>query len=187
MFFQEDKCQWKDSIQKHPQQRGNSQPRGVFLMVQGRIQDFFLGGGALVSCFTSTPIHHIVFFFGRIVVVLENHRSSQGGMHTPCTLPLDPPLWCPSVGVKHYHKLLPISSGLIQLPKGFGEAYEGRGLYPGGLILTELQKSISKQCKIISSTDRNTFRIYLPFQLQNIIKNRIHFNTSKRGLISRVF
>ena len=30
---------------------------------QGRIQDFFLGGGALVSCFTSTPINHIVFFF----------------------------------------------------------------------------------------------------------------------------
>ena len=29
---------------------------------QGQIQDFFLGGGALVSCFTSTPINHIVFF-----------------------------------------------------------------------------------------------------------------------------
>lgn len=28
--------------------------------------------------------------------------------------------------------LLPISSGLIQLPKGFGKAYEGWGLYPGG-------------------------------------------------------
>ena len=38
----------------------------------------FLGGGALVSCSTSTPINHIVFF-GRIPVVLENHRSSQGG------------------------------------------------------------------------------------------------------------
>ena len=32
MFFQEDKCQWKDSMQKHPLQRRNSQPRGVFLM-----------------------------------------------------------------------------------------------------------------------------------------------------------
>ena len=30
---------------------------------QGRIQDFFLGGGALVSSSTSTPIKHIVFFF----------------------------------------------------------------------------------------------------------------------------
>ena len=53
---------------------------------------FFLGGGALVSCSTSTPINHIVFFC-RIPVVLENRRSSQGGgVRTPCTLPLDPPL-----------------------------------------------------------------------------------------------
>ena len=44
---------------------------------------------ALVSCSTSTPINHIVFFFffGRIPVVLENRRSSQGrGAH-----PLHPP------------------------------------------------------------------------------------------------
>ena len=42
---------------------------------------FFLGGGALVSCSTSTPINHIVFFvFCRIpLVVLENRRSSRGG------------------------------------------------------------------------------------------------------------
>ena len=52
---------------------------------------FFLGGGALVSCSSSTPINHIVFFC-RIPVVLENRRSSQGGVRTPCTLPLDPPL-----------------------------------------------------------------------------------------------
>ena len=53
---------------------------------------FFLGGDALVSCSTSTPINHIVFFFCRIPVVLENRRSSPGGVRTPCTLPLDPPL-----------------------------------------------------------------------------------------------
>ena len=61
---------------------------------------FFLGGGALVSCSTSTPINHIVFFFFffcRIPVVLENRRSSQGvGLRTPCTLPLDPPLLRPT-------------------------------------------------------------------------------------------
>ena len=39
---------------------------------------FFLGGGAHVSCSTSTPINHIVFFC-RIPVVLENRKSSQGG------------------------------------------------------------------------------------------------------------
>ena len=47
----------------------------------GRIQDFFLGGGGLVSCSTLTPINHIVFFvvvfFCRIPVVLENGRSSH--------------------------------------------------------------------------------------------------------------
>ena len=29
----------------------------------GADQGFFLGGGALVSCSTSTPINHVVFFF----------------------------------------------------------------------------------------------------------------------------
>ena len=55
---------------------------------------FFLVGGALVSCSTSTPMNHIVFFFGKMPNVLENCRSSQGGggVCTPCTLPLDPPL-----------------------------------------------------------------------------------------------
>ena len=52
---------------------------------QWRIQDFFLGGGALVSCSTSTPVNQIVFFlFCRIPIVLENRRSSQrrgGGAH----------------------------------------------------------------------------------------------------------
>ena len=53
---------------------------------------FFVGGGALVSCSTSTPINYIVFFC-RIPVVLENRRSSQGGgVRTPGTHPLDPPL-----------------------------------------------------------------------------------------------
>ena len=53
--------------------------------VAGADPGFFLGGGALVSCSTSTPINHIVFFY-RIPVVLEKRRSSQGGAH-----PLHPP------------------------------------------------------------------------------------------------
>ena len=65
----------------------------IIIIITGADPGFFLGGGALVSCFTSTPINHIVFFFCRIPVVLENRRSSQGaGVRTPCTLPLDPPL-----------------------------------------------------------------------------------------------
>ena len=50
---------------------------------------FFLGGGALVSCSTSTPINHIVFF-GRIPVVLENRRSSRGRCAPPAPSPLGP-------------------------------------------------------------------------------------------------
>ena len=63
-------------------------------MLSGADPGVFLGGGALVSCSTSTPINYIVFLFlCRISVVLENRRSSQGGgVRTPCTLPLDPPL-----------------------------------------------------------------------------------------------
>ena len=45
----------------------------------GADSGFFLGGGALVSCSTSTPINPLVFFFCRIPVVLENRRSSRGG------------------------------------------------------------------------------------------------------------
>ena len=74
---------------------------------------FFVRGCALVSCSTSTPINHIVSFFCRIPVVLENCRSSQeGGMLTPCTLPLDPPLvfWqlcCQIDIIFTYCKILP--------------------------------------------------------------------------------
>ena len=61
----------------------------------------FLGGGALVSCSTSTPINHN--FFCRIPVVLEeNRRSSQGegggGSH-----PLHPPRRsAPAIGVMKF-------------------------------------------------------------------------------------
>ena len=49
----------------------------TLLGVPGADPGFFLGGGALVPCSTSTPINHIVFFFCRIPVVLENRRSLE--------------------------------------------------------------------------------------------------------------
>ena len=55
---------------------------------------FFLGGGALVSCSTSTPINHMVFFY-RIPVVLENRRSSRGGEGGGCAPPHPPPRSAP--------------------------------------------------------------------------------------------
>ena len=56
--------------------------------IAGADPGFFLGGGALFSCSTSTPINHIVFFC-RIPVVSENRRSSQPGGRA--AHPLHPP------------------------------------------------------------------------------------------------
>ena len=56
---------------------------------------FFLGGGALVSCCTSTPINHIVIFGGggqHTSCIMKPQVIPGGGVHTLCTLPLDPPL-----------------------------------------------------------------------------------------------
>ena len=51
---------------------------------------FFLGGGApLRNSIANTNEPHS---FCRIPVVLESRRSSQGGVRTPRTLPLDLPL-----------------------------------------------------------------------------------------------
>ncbi len=59
-------------------------------VVAGADPGFFLGGGAPPrNGITNTNKPD---FFGRIPVVLESRRSSQGGVRTPCTLPLDPPL-----------------------------------------------------------------------------------------------
>ena len=70
---------------------------------RGGSRIFFLGGGALVSCSTSTPISHIVFFFFcRIPVVFENRRSSQqrggGDAH-----PMPPPPRSAPEGPFIYH------------------------------------------------------------------------------------
>ena len=58
---------------------------------------FFLGGGVLVSCSTSTPINHIVFSFWQNTICIRKPQAISGGrgVRTPCTLPLDPPLWFP--------------------------------------------------------------------------------------------
>ena len=56
---------------------------------QGQIQDFFRGGGALISCSTSTPIDHIVFSFWQntsCIRKLQVISGGGGGVH-----PLHPP------------------------------------------------------------------------------------------------
>ena len=67
-------------------------------IVSGVDPGFFLGGGALVSFSTSTPINHIVFFWQNTSCIRKPQViSGRGGVRTPCTLPLDPPLVSPEV------------------------------------------------------------------------------------------
>ena len=55
--------------------------------VRGADPVFFLGGGALVSCSTSTSTLQNTSCIRKPQVI-----SGGGGVRTPCTLPLDPPL-----------------------------------------------------------------------------------------------
>ena len=60
---------------------------------RGGFRIFFRRGCTRLLLYFNTNKTHSFFFFCRTPVVLENRRSSQGGgVHTPCTLPLDPPL-----------------------------------------------------------------------------------------------
>ena len=67
---------------------------GAEVQRAGADPGFFLGGGALVSCSTSTPINHIVFFWQKTSCIKKPQVISLGGggVRTPYTLPLDPPL-----------------------------------------------------------------------------------------------
>ena len=71
----------------------------VHLEISGADPGFFSGGGALVSCSTSTPINHI--FFLQNTSSIRKPQVISGGVRTPCTLPLDPPLNLKSLCRKH--------------------------------------------------------------------------------------
>ena len=60
----------------------------ILLGYAGADPGFFLGGGALVSCSTSTPIKHVVFFFLQNTSCIRKPQviSGGGGAH-----PLHPP------------------------------------------------------------------------------------------------
>ena len=78
--------------QTRPRQRMYNRRR--YYRCSGADPGFFLGGGALVSCSTSTPVNHIVFFSQNTSCIRKPQVISGegGGVRTPCTLPLDPPL-----------------------------------------------------------------------------------------------
>ena len=64
--------------------------RVQLLNCTGADPGFFLGGVALVSCSTSTPINHIVFFFEEYQLYSKTAGHVRGGH--PLHPPLDPPL-----------------------------------------------------------------------------------------------
>ena len=62
---------------------------GSTLAIAGADPGIFLGGGTLVSCSTSTPVNHIVFFFLQntsCISKLQVISEGGGGVH-----PLHPP------------------------------------------------------------------------------------------------
>ena len=75
----------------------------IYLIARGGSRIFFRRGCTRLLLYFNTNKPHSFFFGGGIPVVLENRRSSQvggGGVRTPCTLPLDPPLI--AIANKHF-------------------------------------------------------------------------------------
>ena len=62
----------------------------LFSQCRGGSRIFFRRGCTRLLLYFNTNKSHSFFFFCRIPIVLENCRSSQGRVRTPCTLPLDP-------------------------------------------------------------------------------------------------
>ena len=68
-------------------------PAFITLCAPGADPGFFLGGGALVSCvYFNTNKPHSFFFFLENTSCIRKPQVIPGGVRTPCTLPLDPPL-----------------------------------------------------------------------------------------------
>ena len=69
-------------------------PRGEgVLPYAGADPGFFLGGGALVSCSTSTPINHIVFFSQNTSCIRKPQVISGEGAHRLHPPPRFAPVW----------------------------------------------------------------------------------------------
>ena len=64
-------------------EKTRSDPKGA----TGADPGFFLGGGALVSCSTSTPINHIFFWQNTSCIRKPQVISGGGGVRTPAPSP----------------------------------------------------------------------------------------------------
>ena len=73
-------------VLKFPIQLGAWPLSSVGIPNSGADPGFFLGGGALISCSTSTPINHIVFFWQNTSCIRKPQVISGkggGGAHPP--------------------------------------------------------------------------------------------------------
>ena len=80
---------------------------------RGGSRIFFRRGRTRLLLYFNTNKPHSLFFLQN-TVVLENRRSFQGGVRTPCTLPLDPPLYQLSVARNATQQLF-VESRLISI------------------------------------------------------------------------
>ena len=138
--------------------------------VTGADPGFFLGGGALVSCSTSTQINHIVFFFCRIPVVLEDRRSSPGGVRTPCTLPLDPPL------SYHNSSICTADRGVEGLDNTLRDLLNFFLIVKGFLIYAILELRLSPNLIIVypSLSSQRIFFLHTSFKSEDEVKPHNH-------------
>ena len=84
---------------------------GKFLDKAGADPGFLLGGSALVSFSTSTPINHIVFFLQNTSCIRKPQIISGGGAHPlhppPRSAPVKPLKNCPQLKDKRCQRHLP--------------------------------------------------------------------------------
>ena len=73
----------------------------------------FLGGGALVSCSTSTPINHIVFFFAEYQLYWKTAGHLRGGEGV--AHPLHPPPGSAPVAIANIINLCIVYTSLYKL------------------------------------------------------------------------
>ena len=64
------------------------------LQCRGRSRNFFRRGCTRLLLNFNTSKPHSVFFFSQNTSCIRKLQVISGGVRTPCTLPLDPPLQC---------------------------------------------------------------------------------------------
>ena len=124
-------------VLKFPIQLGAWPLSSVGIPNSGADPGFFLGGGALISCSTSTPINHIVFFWQNTSCIRKPQViSGKGGGE--CAHPRHPPpRSAPVIGMVY---LVPV--GVLTLCEQSFLLFSWSRRKEGGSVLKELSHEI---------------------------------------------